>query len=210
MTTTITTQGIENYDIELEVERDSTSSIQSSNISLMDSSTHSIICSSNEISFIADTYWGSDEYHRGILKSELALNEQQDKEINSGLQTNVTNIKNSTSSLHNITKPVSFSLLNDNLTKSQKTKTLKWLVGDQILIPLELWQESNTILKELSRSEENKIQSDIYLWASIIKRTPKQVTFYVPSLEESYKRGLSFMEVNIFLLNLFFFSFSHK
>jgi hypothetical protein len=124
---------------------------------------------SSEISFLADSYWGSDAYHHHLQRSSLP-------------QAPV-----SLPSLPIPPPPSSAHLSSSHMT-SRHVDGNRWLVGDLVYIPASQWFEPAKLYR-CPHAEK------MFLTANVIKRTKKQVTLHVPALDQDITRGFGFMEV---------------
>jgi hypothetical protein len=137
---------------------------------------------SSDISFLADSYWGSDAYHHHIQRSTLPQP--------AGIATDLSLSSFSSFPISVTATPPSPPLFSSSSrgTIRPVELTKRWLVGDLVYIPAAQWFEPKRLFR-YPHAEK------MFLTARIIKRTPKQVTLQVPALGRDLTRGFGFMEV---------------
>lgn len=131
---------------------------------------------SSEISFFADSYWGSDAYHHHIQRSTLPV-----------VATDLPITPLPSLPIPPPPSPVPSSSSHSTI---RHVDSNRWLVGDLVYIPAAQWFEPAKLYR-YPHSEK------MFLSAHVIKRTHKQVTLHVPALARDITRGFGFMEVSL-------------
>lgn len=136
----------------------------------------------SDISFVADSYWGSDAYHRHLSRyskvSQLLSRHSQVFIDNTTSTSSVVSCSLSSSSNFLIQQHPSSGVVIQN----------RWLVGDIVYIPASQWFESEML-------SQYPLSMKMFIQAYIIKRTPKQVVLHLSAFNKDITRGFTFMEV---------------